>query len=86
MDSRDKVALATKRLVLGHVSVCQGCCCGNTRKWQASRPCRMSEEGMEGTRLVETDSTLDWRLPGTLQCAKCCHDLNIEVCSNGLFR
>ena len=24
----DKFALTTKRLVLGHVSVCQGCCCG----------------------------------------------------------
>ena len=26
----DKFPLTTKRLVLGHVSVCQGCCCGNT--------------------------------------------------------
>jgi hypothetical protein len=26
----EKFPLTTKRLVLGHVSVCQGCCCGNT--------------------------------------------------------
>jgi hypothetical protein len=26
----DKFPLTTNRLVLGHVSVCQGCCCGNT--------------------------------------------------------
>jgi hypothetical protein len=28
--------LATKRLVIGHLTVCQGCCCGNTengRRW-----------------------------------------------------
>ncbi len=26
----EKFPLMTKRLVLGHVAVCQGCCCGNT--------------------------------------------------------
>ena len=30
MDHRDKLLLITKRLVIGQVAVCQGCCCGNT--------------------------------------------------------
>jgi hypothetical protein len=30
MNHRDKFSLVTKRLVIGHVAVCQGCCCGNT--------------------------------------------------------
>src|SRR5450759_5278295 len=34
----DKFALTTKRLVLGHVSVCQGCCCGNTANGNAAVP------------------------------------------------
>jgi hypothetical protein len=31
-------ALATKRLVLGHVTVCQGCCCGNTANGKPAVP------------------------------------------------
>jgi hypothetical protein len=34
----DKFALTTKRLVLGHVSVCQGCCCGNTANGKPAVP------------------------------------------------
>jgi cobaltochelatase CobN len=30
MNHTDKFSLTTKRLVIGHVAVCQGCCCGNT--------------------------------------------------------
>jgi hypothetical protein len=30
MSDNDKFSLETKRLVIGHVAVCQGCCCGNT--------------------------------------------------------
>jgi hypothetical protein len=30
MNRTDKFSLVTKRLVIGHVAVCQGCCCGNT--------------------------------------------------------
>lgn len=29
MDPTNKFSLVTKRLVIGHVTVCQGCCCGN---------------------------------------------------------
>jgi hypothetical protein len=34
----DKFALTTKRLVLGQVSVCQGCCCGNTANGKPAVP------------------------------------------------
>ena len=34
----DKFALTTKRLVLGHVSVCQGCCGGNTANGKPAVP------------------------------------------------
>jgi hypothetical protein len=34
----DKFALTTKRLVLGYVSVCQGCCCGNTANGKPAVP------------------------------------------------
>jgi hypothetical protein len=34
----DKFPLTTKRLVLGHVSVCQGCCCGNTANGRPAVP------------------------------------------------
>jgi hypothetical protein len=30
MIQNDNFLLVTKRLVIGHVAVCQGCCCGNT--------------------------------------------------------
>ena len=30
--------LATKRLVIGHVTVCQGCCCGNTENGRPPVP------------------------------------------------
>jgi len=33
-----KFALTTKRVVLGHVSVCQGCCCGNTANGKPAVP------------------------------------------------
>jgi len=34
----DKFPLTTKRLVLGHVAVCQGCCCGNTANGRPAVP------------------------------------------------
>jgi cobaltochelatase CobN len=34
----EKFPLTTKRLVLGHVSVCQGCCCGNTANGKPAVP------------------------------------------------
>ena len=30
--------LATKRLVIGHLTVCQGCCCGNTENGRPPVP------------------------------------------------
>ena len=30
MNHANKFSLVTKRLVIGHVAVCLGCCCGNT--------------------------------------------------------
>jgi hypothetical protein len=32
------MALTTKRIVLGHVSVCQGCCCGNVANGRPDVP------------------------------------------------
>jgi hypothetical protein len=34
----DRSPLMTRRLVLGHVSVCQGCCCGNTANCKPAVP------------------------------------------------
>jgi cobaltochelatase CobN len=34
----DEFPLTTKRLVLGHVAVCQGCCCGNTANGRPAVP------------------------------------------------
>src|ERR1700722_11034072 len=34
----NKFSLETKRLVLGHVTVCVGCCCGNTEKGRPGVP------------------------------------------------
>jgi len=34
----DELPLTTKRLVLGHVAVCQGCCCGNIAKGRPAVP------------------------------------------------
>jgi hypothetical protein len=34
----DKFSLVTKRLVIGHVAVCQGCCCGNTANGRPAVP------------------------------------------------
>lgn len=34
----DGFPLTTKRLVLGHVSVCQGCCCGNIANGRPAVP------------------------------------------------
>jgi hypothetical protein len=34
----EKFPLMTKRLVLGHVSVCEGCCCGNTANGNPAVP------------------------------------------------
>src|ERR1700686_3325393 len=31
-------SLATKRLVIGHLTVCQGCCCGKTENGRPSVP------------------------------------------------
>jgi hypothetical protein len=42
----DQFALTTKRLLLAHVSVCQGCCCGNTANGKPAVPVGMAEEGM----------------------------------------
>jgi hypothetical protein len=34
----DEFPVITKRLVLGHVAVCQGCCCGNTANGRPAVP------------------------------------------------
>jgi hypothetical protein len=34
----DEFPVITKRLVLGHVAVCQGCCCGNTGNGRPAVP------------------------------------------------
>lgn len=37
-DLMPEFALTTKRLVLGHVTVCQGCCCGNIANGRPAVP------------------------------------------------
>jgi hypothetical protein len=49
----DKIALTTKRLVLGHVSVCQGCCCGNIANGKPGVPVEWLKEGMALQRIIE---------------------------------
>lgn len=34
----DNFSLTTKRIVIGHLSVCQGCCCGNTENGRPAVP------------------------------------------------
>jgi hypothetical protein len=34
----DNFSLTTKRIVIGHVTVCQGCCCGNTENGRPPVP------------------------------------------------
>jgi (2Fe-2S) ferredoxin len=38
MSAGSTLALATKRLVIGHITVCQGCCCGNTQNGRPPVP------------------------------------------------
>jgi hypothetical protein len=38
VDLMDEFPLTTKRLVLGQVAVCQGCCCGNTANGRPAVP------------------------------------------------
>ena len=50
----EKFPLVTKRLVLGHVSVCQGCCCGNTANGKPAVPVEWLKK--------------EWRARGLLKC------------------
>ena len=34
----DNFSLTTKRIVIGHLTVCQGCCCGNTENGRPPVP------------------------------------------------
>lgn len=49
----DKFALTTKRLVLGHVSVCQGCCCGNTANGKPAVPVEWLKEEWRARGLLK---------------------------------
>ena len=62
----DKFPLTTKRLVMGHASVCQGCCCGNTANGRPPVPVEWLKNEWAGERIVEAHSTVDQRLLGTL--------------------
>jgi predicted metalloprotease with PDZ domain len=55
----DKFALTTKRLVLGHVSVCQGCCCGNTANGKPAVPIEWLKKEWRAIGGIENGG---WRL------------------------
>lgn len=38
MKHMDEFPLTTKRIVIGHLTVCQGCCCGNTENGRPPVP------------------------------------------------
>ena len=53
----DKFPLTTKRLVLAHVSVCQGCCCGNPANGKPAVPVEWLKK--------------EWRARGSLKRINC---------------
>jgi hypothetical protein len=68
--------LATKRLVIGHLTVCQGCCCGNTENGRPPVPVEWLKK--------------EWRSRGLLKrvqltisgCLGPCDLLNVVTISN----
>ena len=38
MNAQQECSLKTKRLVLGQITICQGCCCGNTERGLPEAP------------------------------------------------
>jgi hypothetical protein len=49
----DRFPLTTKRLVLAHVSVCQGCCCGNTANGKPAVPVEWLREEWRARGLLK---------------------------------
>jgi hypothetical protein len=45
--------LATKRLVIGHLTVCQGCCCGNTENGRPPVPVEWLKKEWRSRRLLK---------------------------------
>jgi hypothetical protein len=59
MNRSDKFSLATNRLVIGHVAVCQGCCCGNTANGRRPVPVDwLKKEWRAGGRLKRVQLTI----------------------------
>jgi hypothetical protein len=96
----DKFALTTKRLVFGHLSVCQGCCCGNTtngkpavpvewlkEEWRARgllKRIQLSISGCLGPCDIPNVVTIS-NESGTQWLGGLLNLINIALCSIGLF-
>jgi predicted metal-binding protein len=53
MNNVGKFSLVTKRLVIGHVTVCQGCCCGNTANSRPPVPAEWLKKEWRARALVK---------------------------------
>lgn len=73
----DNFSLTTKRIVIGHLTVCQGCCCGNTENGRPPVPVEWLKK--------------EWRARGLLKrvqlsisgCLGPCDVPNVVTISNG---
>jgi hypothetical protein len=63
MDQTNKFSLVTKRLVIGHVTVCQGCCCGNVANGRPPVPADWLKEGWRARGLLKrVQLSIKWLL------------------------
>ena len=62
--------VATKRMVIGHITVCQGCCCGHVERGRPEVPVEWLKKEWSTTRTPEEHSTDVQRMPGTLRFAE----------------
>src|SRR5579864_7016291 len=97
----DKFPLTTKRLVLGHVSVCQGCCCGNTangkpavpvewlkKEWRARgllKRIQLSISGCLGPPVISLMSSRFQTRPARNGWGELLNSINTALCSIGPF-
>jgi hypothetical protein len=73
----DTFPLTTKRLVLGHVSVCRGCCCGNTANGRPAVPVEWLKNEWRASGLLK-------RIQLTISgCLGPCDVPNVVTISNG---
>ncbi len=68
--------LTTKRLILGQVSVCQGCCCGNTANGKPAVPVEWLKKEWRARGLLK------WIQPTISGCLGPCDIPNVVTISN----